>query len=115
LVEPVDIAQWNDFGVRIDRRVYTRTYSELCKQPNPGDLPEIKVAMKAIGADIAARVAAEGGTVGKDLRWGVKPGEWVYEAGGRRGVVTVAIFNLNRPTPTDMPANLAVVVQLAEF
>jgi hypothetical protein len=61
-------------------------------------------------------VAADGGTaVCKDLDWGVRPGEWVYEIGGRRGAVSVSIINLNQPTPTDAPANLAVVVRMAEF
>ncbi len=114
--EPAPIAQLTDLGVRVDRGVHTRTFSTLCNQRNPGDYDAIKAAMKAIGSDIAARVAAEGGTtVCKELGWGVRPGEWVYEVGGRRGVVTVAIINLNRPTPTDLPANLAVVVHLAEF
>ncbi len=114
--EPAPIAQMIEYGVRVDHGVYTRTVSGLCNQRNPGGLDEIKVAMKAIGSDIAARVAAEGGTtVCKDLGWGVRPGEWVYEVGGHRGVVTVSIINLNRPTPTDMPANTAVVVHLAEF
>jgi hypothetical protein len=115
-VEFAPISQLTDRGVRVDHGVYTRTFSALCNQPQPRGLDEIKVAMNAIGSDITARVAAEGGTtICKDLGWGVRPAEWVYEVGGYRGVVTVAIINLNRPTRTDLQANLAVVVQLAEF
>jgi hypothetical protein len=115
-VELAPIAQLIDRGVRVDQGVHTRTICALCNQPNPGRYDEIKAAMKAIGFDIAARVAAEGGTtVCKDLGWGIRPAEWVYEISGHRGVVTVAIINLNPPARTDLPANLAVVVQLAEF
>jgi hypothetical protein len=115
-VEFAPISQWTCNGTRVDHGVHTRTFSALCVHPNPGGYAEIQVAMKAIGADIAARVAAEGGTmVCTDLGWGVRPGTWLYEVGGRRGVVTVAIVQLRRPTPTDLPANLAIVVQVAEF
>jgi hypothetical protein len=115
-VELASIAQWTDRGVRVDHCVYTRTFAALCNQPKPRGLDEIQAAMQAIGSDITARVAAEGGTTScKDLGWGIRPGEWVYEVGGHRGVATVAIINLNRPTRTDLPANLAIVVQLAEF
>jgi hypothetical protein len=115
-VELAPISQLTDRGVRVNHGVHTWTFSALCNHPNPGGLAEIQAAMKAIGSDIAARVAAEGGTtVCTDLGWGERPGEWVYKVGDHRGVVTVAIINLNRPTRTDLPANLVVVVQLAEF
>lgn len=115
-VEPALISQSVGGELRVDQGVHSMSCHCLCSNPNPGGYTEINMAMQAIGNDIAAQVAAEGGTtVCKDLGWGVRPGEWVYEIGGRRGVVTILVLRLNQPTPTDLQANLAVMVQVAEF
>lgn len=105
-VELAPIAQMTDRGVRVDHGVYTRTFSALCNQPKPGGPDKIQVAMQAIGSDIAARVAAEGGTtLCKELGWVERPGKWVYNVRGRRGVVTVAII---KKLPTDFRESLGI-------
>jgi len=115
-VEPALISQSVGGELRVDHGVYTKSYHCLYSQPNPGGYADFKIAMQAIGNDIAAQVAAAGGTaICKDLGWGVEPGEWVYEVGGRRGVVTILVLRLNQPAATDLPANLAVLVHVAEF
>lgn len=115
-VESARISQLHSRGLRVERGVHTVSYHCYCSHAKPLDCDEVKAAMRAIGDDLAAQVAAEGGTtVCQALGWHVEPGEWVYEIGGRRGVVTVLVLPLNQPTPTDLQANLVVLVQVAEF
>ena len=115
-VEPALISQGVGGVLRVDQGVYTKCYRCLYNYPNSKGYADIKTAMQAIGDDIAAQVAAGGGrTICNGLGWGVEPGEWVYEVGGRRGVVTILVLPLNQPAPTDLQANLAVLVQVAEF
>jgi hypothetical protein len=115
-VERAQIAQLVGGEVRVDQGVTTRSYHGLCSYPKSGGLADIRLAMEAIGDDIVAQVAAVGGSMTcKSLGWGVQPGEWAYHVGGRRGVVTILVIQLNEPAPTDLPANLAVLVHVAEF
>jgi hypothetical protein len=115
-IEPALISQSVGGELRVDQGVYTKSYHCLYSYPSSGGYAEIKSAMQAIGDDIAAQVAAGGGTtICKGLGWGVEPGEWVYEVEGRRGVVTILVLPLNQPAPTDLRANVAVLVQVAEF
>jgi hypothetical protein len=115
-VEPALISELVGGEVRVDQGVYTKSYHCHYSYPNPGGYAEIKSAMRAIANDIAAQVAAGGGTtICKGLGWGVEPAEWVYEVDGRRGVVTILVLELNQPAPTDLQANLAVLVQVTEF
>ena len=115
-VEPALISQGVGSQVRYDQGVYTKTYHCRYSYPISRGYTDIKVAMQAIGNDITAQVAAVGGmTICKGLGWGCEPGEWVYEVGGRRGVVTILVLQLNQPAPTDLQANLAVLVRVAEF
>jgi len=115
-VEPALISQSVGGNLRDDQGVRTRIFHCLYSYPNSRGEADIKIAMQAIGNDITAQVAAAGGTaICKDLGWHVEPGEWAYEVGGRRGVVTVLVLRLNQPAPTDLQANLLVLVQVAEF
>ena len=115
-VQPALISQSIGGNVHIAQGVYTKCFHCHYSYPNPGGYAEIKSTMQAIGNDIAAQVAAVGGTtICNVLGWGVEPGEWVYEVGNRRGVVTVLILPLNQPGPTDLQASLAILVQVVEF
>lgn len=110
------ISQLVGGNLRTEQGVSTRSHHVYCSCDKPLKYDDIKGAMEKIGGDIAAQVAAEGGTTTCNcLGWNLEPSEWVYEIGDRRGVVTVLVLPLNRPTPTDLQANLAVVVQVAEF
>ena len=115
-VENAPISQLVGGNLHTDQGVSTRCYHIYCSCENPLTYDDTKGAMQKIGDDIAAQVAAEGGTtVCKGLGWHLEPSEWVYEIGDRRGVVTILVLPLNQPTPTDLQANLAIVVQVAEF
>src|SRR2546421_2683324 len=57
-VEPALISQSVGGELRVDHGVYTKSYHCLYSQPNPVGYADFKIAMQAIGNDIAAQVAA---------------------------------------------------------
>ncbi len=111
-VKPADISQLTCDGVRCEQGVYTKSYRMLCSGPDFRGYADIDIALHAIGDDIAAQVAAGGGTTTcTHIVRG--SGEWVFEVGGRKGVVTILILRLNQPGPNDLRANLEILVQVA--
>jgi hypothetical protein len=115
-VEPARISQFWGGIVSVNQGVYTKCSYCWFSHSNRSEYAEFKTAMQAIGNDIATQVSAEGGTtICKALGWGAEPSEWVYEVNGHRGVVTILVLKLNQPAPTDIPANLAVLVQMTEY
>lgn len=113
---PARISQLTGGDVRAEQGVFTKCTHLLCSDDSARGMSEIKAAMEAIGADIAAQVTTIGGTsTCNDLGWGIRPAQWGYEVGGHRGVVSVLVLRLNQPSADDLPANMAVLVQVVEI